>query len=106
MNHAIRMNEACTTLPSGTCAVVARLYEEDLEIEGDPTEIIPTTLLLALLAETTREASEGGAPRREIVECDPGDIIIEVDDSMLEELERTHGDDFEDAFAALTRDGV
>jgi hypothetical protein len=57
-----------------------------VEPDGDPTEVIPVELLRQLLAQTgTEEVSraEGGAPRFEIVEIDPEDVV--VDDSSFEE---------------------
>ena len=55
-----------------------------VELEGDPTEVIPQGLLLRLLADTAQDrTTEGTAPRFEIVELDPEDVI--VDDSAFEE---------------------
>jgi hypothetical protein len=106
MNAAMSMKSEThtTTLPSGTCAVVARRFEEDLSIEDEPTAVIPARLLLTLLAEAERDEGAGGAPRFEVVELDPEDLVIEVDDSLLEEAAANAGhDDIEHAFAALTR---
>jgi len=53
------------------------------EPEGDPTEVIPASLLLRLLAETAHDGSaEGVVPRFEVVELEPDEVI--VDDSAFE----------------------
>ena len=53
------------------------------EPEGDPTEVIPGSLLLRLLAETAQDGSaEGVVPRFEVVELEPDEVI--VDDSAFD----------------------
>jgi hypothetical protein len=106
---SLALHEACATLPSGICAVVARRSEMDLELEDEPTTVIPATLLLALLAETALDRKGDRVPSIEIVEIDPDDIVIElddmvIDDEMFDDETKPHHDEFEHAFAALTRD--
>lgn len=69
-----------------------------VELDGDPTLVIPTPLLRRLIAETTEEGAlaESGvmaaaAPRFEIVEIGPDDIAgaedgdeVVIDDSAFE----------------------
>ena len=67
------------TSPWDVTALGARCAEP----EGDPTEVIPASLLVRLLAETAQDGSaEGVVPRFEVVELDPEDLI--VDDSAFE----------------------
>jgi hypothetical protein len=105
---SLASHDACVTLPSGICAVVARRSEMDLELEEEPTAVMPTTLLLVLLAETARDVVRERVPSIEIVEIDPDDIVVElddviVDDEMFDDETAPHHDEFEQAFAALTR---
>ena len=79
-----------------------------MEFEDEPTAVMPTTLLLGLLAETARNGHRERVPSIEIVEIDPGDVVIEpedvvVDDELFDDETKPHHDDFEQAFAALTR---
>lgn len=74
-------NDAHSTSPCDSTALRARCAEP----EGDPTEEIPGALLFRLLAETAQDESmEGGVRRFEIVELDPEDVILDVDDSAFE----------------------
>jgi hypothetical protein len=64
------------------------LHARCVEPDGEPTEVIPVALLRRLLAEATNDGtdaestpSEGSAPRFEIVEIQPEDIV--VDDSAF-----------------------
>ena len=75
-----RKKDAHSTTPFDAAALRARCVEP----EGDLTEVIPAALLQRLLAETMPDRSIGGAaPRFEIVERDPDDVII--DDRAFEE---------------------
>jgi hypothetical protein len=75
-----RANDPHTTSPwEAATALCARCVEP----EGDPTEVIPADILFRLVAETARErATEGGAPRFEVVELEPEDVIL--DDNAFE----------------------
>lgn len=80
----------------------------DLELEDEPTAVMPTNLLLGLLAETARDGHRERVPSIEIVEIDPDDVIVEsddvvIDDDSFDDETKPHHDDFEQAFAALTR---
>ena len=82
MARALDMkNDAHITSPCDSTPLRARCAEP----EGDPTEVIPGPLLLRLLAETAQDKSmDGGVPRFELVEIEPEDVILDVDDSAFE----------------------
>ena len=72
-------SDAHITFPWDATAFGARCAEP----EGDPTEVIPTSLLLRLLAETAPDGrADGVAPRFEVVQLEPDEVI--VDDSAFE----------------------
>jgi len=74
-----KTSDAHTTSPWSATDLGARCAEP----EGDPTEDIPASLLVRLLAETARIGSaEGAVPRFDVVEFEPDEVI--VDDSAFE----------------------
>ena len=76
-----KKNDAHITSPWDATALRARCVEP----EGDPTVVIPADLLLRLLAETAQDRStHGRAPRVEVMELHPEDVIVDLDDTAFE----------------------